>query len=207
MRGWTRRWIMRPETTGMPGTEDGNPSDAVAHRKPADVLDRLLRTRGLLDEEAQAAFQEPRMADLHFPETLPGAEAAAIRLVEALRGDRRIAIYGDYDVDGIMASSILYHVLAFADPLTSPRIYVPHRIDEGYGLNVPALEKLASEGVEVLITVDCGVTAMEAAQRARELGIELIITDHHTAVVDDTGQAVLPEVSVLGRAGVKGPAQ
>jgi single-stranded-DNA-specific exonuclease len=197
MRGWTRRWMMRPETTGMLSAEDENSTEAVLRQESVDVLGRLLRARGLMDEEAQAAFQAPRMADLHFPETLPGAEAAAVRLVEAVRGQRSIAIYGDYDVDGIMASSILYHVLALADPKNPPRIYVPHRIDEGYGLNIPALEKLASEGVEVLISVDCGVTAMEPARRAKELGIELIITDHHTAEVDDSGAVVLPDVSVL----------
>ena len=177
----------------MPSAEGENSSDAVPQPKSAGVLDRLLMARGLMDEEAQAAFRAPRMADLHFPETLPGAEAAAVRLVEAVRGGRTIAIFGDYDVDGIMSSSILYHVLALVDPENPPRIYVPHRIDEGYGLNIPAVEKLASEGVEVLISVDCGVTAMEPALRAKELGIELIVTDHHTAVVDDRGDVVLPE--------------
>lgn len=181
----------------MPSTEGVHSSDAVPQGQSTGVLGRLLQARGLMDEEAQAAFRAPRMADLHFPETLPGAEAAAVRLVEAVRGGRTIAIYGDYDVDGIMSSSILYHVLALVDPENPPRIYVPHRIDEGYGLNIPAVEKLASEGVEVLISVDCGVTAMEPALRAKELGIELIITDHHTAVVDDLGAVVLPDVSVL----------
>ena len=178
----------------MPSTEAENSSEAVTRDEPVGVLDRLLRARGLFDDEAQAAFRSPRMADLHFPETLPGAEAAAVRLVEAVRGGRSIAIYGDYDVDGIMSSSILYHVLALADPDNPPKIYVPHRIDEGYGLNIPAIETLASEGVEVLISVDCGVTAIEPALRAKELGIELIITDHHTAVVDDLGAVVLPDV-------------
>ncbi len=181
----------------MPSAEDEASPDAVPRQKPSDLLSRLLRARGLMDQAAQEAFRTPRMADLHFPETLPGAEAAAVRLVEAVRGQRKIAIYGDYDVDGIMSSSILYHVLVLADPDAPPRIYVPHRIDEGYGINIPALEQLAAEGVEVLISVDCGVTAMEPALRAKELGIELIITDHHTAVVDDHGGAVLPDVSVL----------
>ncbi len=197
MRGWTRRWIMRPETTGMPTAEDGKSSDAVPRTRPPGIIERLMQARGLRDDESQAAFRTPRMADLHFPETLPGAQEAAVRLVEAVRGGRTIAIYGDYDVDGIMSSSILYHALAMVDPLNPPRIYVPHRIDEGYGLNIPALEKLASEGVDVLISVDCGVTAMEPALRAKELGIELIITDHHTPVVDDLGEVVLPDVSVL----------
>ena len=188
---------MRPETTGMPTAEDVTSPDDVVRSEPSGLLQRLLHARGLVDEDSQAAFQTPRMADLHFPETLPGAQEAAVRLVEAVRGGRTVAIYGDYDVDGIMSSSILYHVLAMVDPLHPPRIYVPHRIDEGYGLNVSAIEKLASEGVDVLITVDCGVTAIEPALRAKELGIELIITDHHTPMVDDLGEVVLPDVSVL----------
>ncbi|MEE2681530.1 MAG: single-stranded-DNA-specific exonuclease RecJ [Planctomycetota bacterium] len=162
-----------------------------------DLVKRLLVQRGLLDESARAAFMNPRLGDLHLPETLPGAEAAAVRLVEAVRAGRRIAIYGDYDVDGVMSTAILHQILTLVDPDQPPMWYVPHRVEEGYGLHVPAIDELAARGAEVLVTVDCGITALEPARRAAELGLELIITDHHRPATTEEGNVLLPEASVI----------
>ena len=196
MRGWTRQWIMRPEGTGQ-----ANPVServgGMATVKQADLVQRLLIQRGLIGDEAQQAFTHPRLSDLHLPETLPGAEEAAVRLVEAVRGGRRIAIYGDYDVDGVMSTAILHQILTLVDPERPPAWYIPHRIDEGYGLHVPAIEQLAASGVELVVTVDCGITAHEPARRAAELGIELIITDHHRPQTGEDGTPQLPEASVI----------
>src|SRR5262249_29438259 len=123
---------------------------------------------------------EVRRDGLHGPELLPGVVEAADRLSRAIRQDRKIVIYGDYDVDGVCGTSLLWDCLRLAGA-QHIEYYTPHRIDEGYGVNAEALKRLKIErGAEVIITVDCGVSACVEAQLARELGLELIITDHHT---------------------------
>jgi single-stranded-DNA-specific exonuclease len=185
MRGWTRRWIGRLDGLGLETPPSGG------------IVDRLLVARGLEDESDRDAFANPSMTSLHHPSTLPGASEAAVRLVEAVRSGRSIAVFGDYDVDGVMSAAILHHVITLVDPEAAPRLYIPHRVDEGYGLNIPALEQLAGEGVKLIISVDCGVTAFEVAERARELGVELIISDHHAFDRDDAGAVRLPQPDLL----------
>lgn len=104
---------------------------------------------------------------------------AARAIVEALRAGRRIAIYGDYDVDGVMATAILHRMIATCAPDAKVRTYIPHRIEEGYGLNADALRQLRGEGIDLVVTVDCGVAAPAEARLAREIGLELVVTDHH----------------------------
>jgi single-stranded-DNA-specific exonuclease len=154
----------------------------LASEEPADgapLVERVLRARGLDDPAAAAAVLNPTLLAMHPPEELPGIDAACRRLLAAAAGGERIAIYGDYDVDGITATAILYHTLRLIAPANAPVTYVPHRLDEGYGLNTGALEELAASGVRLVVSVDCGITALAEAERARELGIDLIITDHH----------------------------
>ena len=185
MRGWNRRWIARLDGLGLDAPVSGG------------LVDRLLAARGLHDESARSAFANPSMTDLHHPSTLPGASEAAVRLVEAVRSRRPIAIYGDYDVDGVMSAAILYHVITLVDPEAAPQLYIPHRVDEGYGLNIEALERLAADGIKLVISVDCGVTAFDVAERARELGVELIVTDHHAFERDGSGSIRLPDSDLL----------
>src|SRR4029079_15391698 len=89
----------------------------------------------------------------------------------------KIVIYGDYDVDGITASAILWHAIRVLGGLAE--FYVPHRIEEGYGLNSQAITQLCEQGAKVMVTVDCGITAVEQAVIARERGVDLIVADHH----------------------------
>ncbi len=145
---------------------------------------RLLRARGLDDDETVRRFCTPRLTDLHDPNLLPGIGDAVVRLARAVRDGESIVIYGDYDVDGIAASAILYHVIKAVAPDAAVRIYVPHRLEEGYGLNTEALLQLHREGASLVISVDCGVTAHEPARAAREAGLDLIITDHHNMPAD-----------------------
>jgi single-stranded-DNA-specific exonuclease len=110
---------------------------------------------------------------------LPGATAVAERLEDALRSGRRIAIYGDYDADGITATAILWRAFRALRPDADLRRYVPDRIEEGYGLNDGALSALAADGVSTVVTVDCGASAVGPSRHAHELGLELLVTDHH----------------------------
>lgn len=154
---------------------------------PSALLNRLLVARGLTDAAEIAGFLEPKLTHLLDPSLIPDLDKAAQRLIDAARAGEPIVIYGDYDVDGITASAILFHTLCEIAPQggreagTQPAVstYVPHRIEEGYGLNSEAIGELARTGARVIVSVDCGVTAVEPARVARELGIDLIITDHH----------------------------
>ena len=108
---------------------------------------------------------------------LPGVLEATERIWNAVQQKRPICIYGDYDVDGVTGTSILLTALKHLGAVVE--FHVPHRLEDGYGLNGPALARLAEQGVKTVITVDCGIASMAEADLARRLGLELIITDHH----------------------------
>ena len=144
------------------------------------LLDRVMAAREYpMDPRGRELLNTPRANLLHQARTLPGATAVAERLESAVRAGRRVAIYGDYDADGITATAILWRVIKAARADANVCFYVPDRIDEGYGLNDTALETLAADGVKTVVTVDCGASAVGPSRRARELGLELLITDHH----------------------------
>jgi single-stranded-DNA-specific exonuclease len=140
------------------------------------ILAQVLINRGIADDAARG-YLTPKLADLIEPARMPGIGAAVARIKRALADNERIAIYGDYDVDGITGVAILWHLLTMLGGKVE--YYIPHRIDEGYGLNEDAVVQLAESGVRLIITVDCGITAVAQAQRAAALGVDLIITDHH----------------------------
>ena len=136
------------------------------------------------------------MGSLHDPELLPGAACAAERIVCAIRERRKIVIYGDYDVDGVCGTSVLWACLRLAGA-TELEYYIPHRVEEGYGVNSDALRRLAEESkASLVVTVDCGISAIDEAQLARQLGLELIITDHHTIgpLLPDADEIVHPRL-------------
>lgn len=144
------------------------------------LLAHLLLNRGVDGPDAARRFLEARRTSFHDPELLPGAAEAAERIARAIFAGRKIVIYGDYDVDGVCGTSLLWTCLQLAGA-RNVEYYVPHRIEEGYGLNADALRKLVTErGAQLIVTVDCGITAVAEAELARSLGVELIITDHHT---------------------------
>ncbi len=148
------------------------------------VVARILAARDMSEPDQIGAYLEPRLNLMHDPVVLPGVESASRRLLDALERDQGIAIYGDYDVDGMTATAILYHMLRHINPQARITTYVPHRLDEGYGLNSEAIQQLAAEGASVVVSVDCGVTAVEPARAARAAGVDLIITDHHNPPTD-----------------------
>ncbi len=141
------------------------------------VVTQLLLNRGLTPEHSPADFLTPKMSALHPPDALGGARQAASLILAGVREARKIVLYGDYDVDGTTGVAILWHMLRHAGAEVS--FYVPHRIDEGYGLSLDAADRLIADGAEMIITVDCGITAVEVAERFKQAGVTLVITDHH----------------------------
>jgi single-stranded-DNA-specific exonuclease len=154
------------------------------------LLAQVLIARGCSTPERADAFLAKKLAALHDPERLPGICAAADRLVDAVIRKRRITIYGDYDVDGVTATTLLWHCLQLAGAQVD--YYIPSRLEEGYGLNSEALRHLhAEDPSRLLVTVDCGIASVAEARLARELGLQLIVTDHHQFGED------LPDADVL----------
>ena len=142
------------------------------------LLAQVLIARGFADPDAARSFLNTRLTDLHDPSLLPGVSDAADRIVEAVKANRRITIYGDYDVDGVTATSILWHCLQLCGATVD--YYIPCRLEEGYGLNQTAIRQLHEEDpTRLVVSVDCGIASVEEARIARSLGLELIITDHH----------------------------
>jgi len=138
---------------------------------------RLLILRGIADAESARRFLHPSLDHLHDPMRLAGMREAVDRLLKAVASGERIAVHGDYDVDGITATVILRRTLELLGGEVVH--FVPDRMKDGYGLNAPAIERLHAEGARVVVSVDCGIRGAEAARRAKDLGVDLIITDHH----------------------------
>src|SRR6059036_3152751 len=157
--------------------------DDVAATQLAAALDiepavaRLLCQRGLGDPELATRFLSPSLDHLHDPMRLADMRVAVDRLLAAIARRERIAIHGDYDVDGITSTVIVRRALELlgADVVH----FIPERLKDGYGLQPAAIERLHQDGVALVISVDCGIRGADAALRARELGVDLIITDHH----------------------------
>ena len=142
------------------------------------LLAQVLLSRGYETPESARDFLAARLIDLHPPEQLPGIDAATDQVLSALESGRRITIYGDYDVDGTTATSILWHCLRMLN--ANVDYYIPSRTEEGYGLNQEAIRKLSEEDPDrLLISVDCGIASVDEGRLASELGMDLIVTDHH----------------------------
>ena len=134
-------------------------------------------TRGITKFEDAIDYITDKPSDIYDPMLLEDMDKAVARIELALERHEKIVIFGDYDVDGMTASALLKSYLKTRN--TDCEIYIPGRVEEGYGLNLTALDYLSGTGTDLIVTVDCGITAIEEAQRAKELGIELVITDHH----------------------------
>ena len=166
----TKNWLIAPRSPQCAEL-------AAAWRLPKLVA-QLLINRGVDRLSLRDGFLSPQLKDLHPPARLPGSQQAAGIIVDAIRKKKKIVLYGDYDVDGTVGLAILWHAIRCAGGEAG--FYVPHRVDEGYGLNRQAVERLADDGAELIVTIDCGVTAVAEAAILRERGVGLIVTDHHT---------------------------
>lgn len=138
---------------------------------------RLLCQRGLDDPEAASRFLNPSLEHLHDPMGLADMRAAVDRLLGAIARREKIAVHGDYDVDGVTSTVILRRALELLGGDVVH--FIPERLRDGYGLQPSAIERLHADGVALVVSVDCGIRGNLAARRARELGVDLIITDHH----------------------------
>jgi single-stranded-DNA-specific exonuclease len=140
------------------------------------IVAQLLLGRGVYEAEAARIFLDAKLTGLRDPEQLPGAAEAADRMYAAVRARRKIVVYGDYDADGMTATAILLSCLKLLGADVS--YYVPNRLEEGYGLSCDALRTLAERGASLVVSVDCGIGSIAEAALAKELGLELIVTDH-----------------------------
>jgi single-stranded-DNA-specific exonuclease len=164
-----KQWIIQPP--------DDRCRQLAKSLKVSPLLAQVLINRGITDSEEASVFLRPKLTELIDPAQMPGIEPAVQRLKQAITNREKITVYGDYDVDGITGVAILWQVLTILG--ADVDYYIPHRIDEGYGLNTEAIENLTKSGTKLMATVDCGVTAFKSAELAAELGLDLIITDHH----------------------------
>ena len=141
------------------------------------LLATILSNRGIVKEEQIEKFLKPKRNDFYDPYGMPDMKITVDRIIKAIENQEKTIIYGDYDVDGITSVTVLKSFLE--ERGLNVGVYIPNRLDEGYGLNKTAVEKIVQEGYTLMITVDCGISAIEEVKYASELGIETLITDHH----------------------------
>ena len=183
MKQWNFR-VQTPDMSSSSGDEAMAQSLGIS-----SVLLHLLRLRGVAGQDSVDTFLSPHLRLLAPPEQWPGMCEAAEVLCQALLQGKKMAVWGDYDVDGITASTLVLDVLEHHG--MEVLSHLPDRCTEGYGLNSLSLEALAAQGVEVLLTVDCGISDVDAVAKARALGMTVVISDHHLP------PAVLPQAHAI----------
>ena len=164
----TKRWVVAPPITEQ--------ADQALVKFPP-ILKQIVFNRGLATDAEARAFLKAEPSANTDPFQLTGMQATVDRVCYALQHNEPIAIYGDYDVDGVTATTLLVQALTALG--ANVRGYIPNRFDEGYGLNKDALDTLKADGVKLVITVDCGIRSPDEALHAQTIGLDLIISDHH----------------------------
>jgi single-stranded-DNA-specific exonuclease len=170
----TKRWQIAPLLTSQA-------NESLAGFSP--IIRQVLFNRGYATEGEARTFLKAETNFDSNPFQMNGMEAAVVRIQRAIDLKEPIAIYGDYDVDGVTATALLVQTLLSLGGNARP--YIPNRFDEGYGLNLEALDMLKAEGVKLVITVDCGVRSPDEATHARSIDLDVIISDHHQPAEDD----------------------
>lgn len=158
-----KRWIVKAKNGADTGTES--------------IIRKILYNRGIDDEESMESFLHPDLEKFHDPFLLPDMKSAVDTIKVAVESGKRIVIYGDYDADGVTSTSILYKCLKNIG--ADVGYYIPNRLDEGYGLNIEAIDDIVKDGANLIITVDCGIASIEEVEYCKGLGVHIIITDHH----------------------------
>ncbi|MHC4884567.1 MAG: single-stranded-DNA-specific exonuclease RecJ [Planctomycetota bacterium] len=186
-----KQWVLRPDY----------PSEKKELAKALDIspgLARILahRLQPIASVEAARSFLHPSLADLHEPWILKQMDEAVDRLVEAVRNREKICVYGDYDVDGVTSCALLSRVF---DALGhSAEVYLPNRVGEGYGISEAFIHQARSEGIGVVVTVDCGITNFDEVKALQAEGVDVIVTDHHEPACEEGGAVdLLPEACAV----------
>ena len=179
------RWALRT-------ADDSVVQTLAAEAQLAPIVARLLVARGVASAEAAQQFLAPSLSHLHSPYAMLGMKTAVERLQSAIANKEPVLIYGDYDVDGTTAVVILKTAIEICGGIT--QFHVPHRIRDGYGMKEDVIERAAAEGVRLIISVDTGIRAFAAAETARRVGVDLIVTDHH---LPETSEGVPHALAVL----------
>lgn len=143
----------------------------------SELLARILVNREIIDEEQIKTFLNPTRNDFYDPFLMPDMEKAVERILRAIKNKEKVIIYGDYDVDGITSITVLKKFLSERGLETG--YYIPNRLKEGYGLNKEAIKEIIEQKYTLMITVDCGISGIEEIDICNELGIDVIVTDHH----------------------------
>jgi len=159
----------------------------------ADFI-RLLASRGISTEAQAQDFIHPKYTNLSDPFDLPDMDKAVETIMTAVGAKQKIAIYGDYDVDGVTATTLLSDFFRQIDVDVTG--YIPSRVDEGYGLNIEAVTGLANKGIKLIITVDCGSTSIDVIEAANKLGVTIVVTDHHV-MKESKGKVHVPEAAAV----------
>jgi single-stranded-DNA-specific exonuclease len=147
------------------------------YEKMSPILAQLLYSRGLQTPEEAYHFLYDKELTIN-PFAMKDMDKAVARIRKAIKAGEPIVIYGDFDADGVTATTLMMQVLTRLKAKVSA--YIPHRVDEGYGLNSPALEELAAQGTKLVITVDCGIRSVQEVEDGNAAGLDIVITDHHS---------------------------
>ena len=181
----TSKWNYAPLTSEEQKLE----SELAKRYASCPPVSELLVQRGISSVKEAEKFFHPSLKDMHDPFLMPGMDKAVARLNKAMGAKERIMVYGDYDVDGTTAVALVYKYLQ--NFYSNIEYYIPTRYDEGYGISLRSIDYAASQGVKLIIILDCGIKAIEEIRYAKSLGIDFIICDHH--VPDDE----LPEAVAI----------
>jgi len=181
-------------------TDDALTQEIAKEFSISRTVSQVLVNRGLKNKDEISDFLNPRLSTLKDPFEIPGMPAAVQRVIKAKDKREKVLVFGDYDVDGVTGTSII--VLALKKIGFDPLYYIPHRYDEGYGMNKKAVKSFKDKGVNLIITVDCGISNYKEIEAASALGIEVIVTDHHNIpqVLPNAAAVVNPKLLPEGHA-------
>ena len=171
-----KRWNLKLQDPTQTNVIDANVHEMGTSIPP--IIQKILMSRGMVNPEQIEEFFSSSGAAMHDPLSLPGMKAGVRRLSEAIDRGEPVGIFGDFDVDGISGAALL--AMALEEMGATVVTHIPHRVHEGHGLNIDAIRKLKFRKVGLVVTVDCGVTSIEEVGQAKDIGVDVIISDHHT---------------------------
>ena len=170
-----KKWELKNKNI-TESNNDSQKNEIINKYKLGNLVSAIISEKGLSEKEIEI-FLNPTRVDFHDPFEMPDMKKAVDRILKAIKNNEKTIIYGDYDADGITSSTILKRF--FKDLDFNVDVYIPNRLDEGYGLNKDAINYIKEEGYTLIITVDCGITAVDEIDLANSLGIDVVVTDHH----------------------------